>query len=183
MFLTLSLRAACTVETDGLLLSLPNYGDRGDVWAACMRSNFQTLNDSIISTDTFVLQSLTDVQIASGSFISASSVTYTLDSATITITGVKCFTLFASTVGGTGFNIAFTSGPANTDTWSYLFTSSVTVSSGAMFSDWRVPSSTTTAYITNLPSILSLHVIEIPTAVAMPSDYGCIVRYWRKLNP
>ncbi len=46
------LSAACTQELTGLGLKLPNYGDRGDVWAKCTRDNFDFLNDAIASSMT-----------------------------------------------------------------------------------------------------------------------------------
>ncbi len=46
--------AACTTLGSGLGLKLPNYGDRGDVWAKCVRDNFQAMNDGLFTSTSAV---------------------------------------------------------------------------------------------------------------------------------
>lgn len=39
-------RAICTTLSTGMKLDLPNFGDPGNVWAQCLRDNFEVINDS-----------------------------------------------------------------------------------------------------------------------------------------
>ena len=41
-----SARAACTPLAGGLSLKLPNFGDAGNVWAQCIRDNFEIINST-----------------------------------------------------------------------------------------------------------------------------------------
>lgn len=131
------------------------------------------------STETFRLSTDGDVFLASTTFAPILGVFRAVDYSTLTITGVRCYTIAASTVSPTSFNIARSTDTGATQGWSYLFTSSVTVNQNEQFSAWVTPDAN--ADVSILPAKFALHVLGIPSKGTLPSGYGCIVRYWREL--
>jgi hypothetical protein len=65
MFITGNVYAACTTLGTNFGLRLPNYGDRGDVWAACVRYDLNLLNSWAVSSTTV---SGTYMPLAGGTF-------------------------------------------------------------------------------------------------------------------
>lgn len=136
---------------------------------------------SATSTMTFTLRGGADVFTASTTFAPVAGAVETIDQSTITITGVKCFTIVGSTVSATTFNIArstdTTATTVSTPKYSYLFNTPISVSAGSNYSQWVVPDNNAT--YSTLPYSLALHIISSPATGAMPAEYGCIVRFWR----
>jgi len=143
-----------------------------------------------VSTFTIDLHSGGDVFIASGTFAPSLGMVYVADYATMTITGVKCYVVFPGTTAFiTAFNIATTTDtiagtPTRALSWHYLMDANVVVSTTTMYTDWLTPNSTYRS-VTQLPTAFSLHTTDVPTGTAtgtMPAEYGCILRYWRRLD-
>jgi hypothetical protein len=59
LFFAANAGAVCTTAATGLGLKYPNYGDRGDVWAKCVRDSMVIMNNALISTTTLVTSSHT----------------------------------------------------------------------------------------------------------------------------
>ena len=138
------------------------------------------------STFTINLHSGGDVYIASGSISANMGMAYVFDYATATITGVRCYTLVASSVATTSFNIMVSTDiGGSTGVGNYLFTSSVTVSTNltyrSMYSPWTVPD-TTFGSQGVVPMAISLQTIAVPASGTLPSEYGCVIKYWRRLD-
>jgi hypothetical protein len=133
------------------------------------------------STFTLVLHSGGDVFVSSGSFAPNLGMTHVFDYSTVTVTGVKCYTLYTSTTNSTYFNIARSSDTGNFSGWDYMFSNRIEVSTNAKYTtDWVVP--TGTALFSALPTAVSLHVTGVPTTGTLPQEYGCVIRYWRRLE-
>ena len=64
--------AVCTSLGSGLGLKLPNYGDRGDVWAKCVRDNFQAMNDGLLPSTAAVNYVLKSAPSLTGGLLSTS---------------------------------------------------------------------------------------------------------------
>lgn len=108
---------------------------------------------------------------------------YVFDYATATITGVKCYTLVTSTIGSSFFNIAVSTDTGNTKTFNFLYTSDIEVSTNTTYSAWVTPTGTAAqAALAYVPAAIGVHVTRVPTAVTQPQEYGCLVRYWRRLD-
>lgn len=69
--------AICTQETSGLLLKLPNYGDRGDVWARCVRDSLDIINDAALSTSTAANYVLKSTPVITGGLMASSWANFT----------------------------------------------------------------------------------------------------------
>jgi len=135
----------------------------------------------LVSTFTLNLISGGDVFVASGTFLPNMGSEYMVTQATWNITGVRCFTNYVSTVGPTSFNIAYSTDTGATTTYSYLYTSSITVQQNSKFSAWAgIPDNGGT--ITIWPTVLSLHTFAIPGSGTLPQEYGCVIKYWRRLD-
>jgi len=165
----------------GTHISLSPVGGTGDV----------TVN--VVDSDPVMSSTFTATFLASGGdvFVSSTAVGASpmipnmgaygvVESSTWNITGVKCYTLNTSTVGPTSFNIAVSSDIGNTKTFTMMFTSSVTVQQNQMYSAWVTPNANAT--ITTTPTLLALHTYAIPASGTLPSEYGCLIRYWRRLD-
>ena len=140
-----------------------------------------------VSTFTLDLHSGGDVFIASGSIIANIGMSYINTDSTMNITGIQCYTEFSSSVSATSFNIMVsTDVGGSTGVGSYLLaSSSITVQNNAtyrsMYSPWTSPDATPYFTAVSVPSIISLQTVQVPTKGTLPSEYGCIIKYWRKL--
>lgn len=131
------------------------------------------------STETITLHSGGDVFVASGTFSANIGMTHPVTYSTITITGVRCYTLITSSVAATTFNIARSTDTGATATYSYLFNSPISVAANTKYSAWAVPDQNATY---NPPYGLALHTIGVPASGALPNEYGCEIKYWRRLD-
>ena len=144
-----------------------------------------------VTVSTFVvdLHSGGDVFVASGTMISNIGMAYVTDFATITITGVKCYTIFSSSFAPTAFNILIsTDTGSSSDSGQYLFTAPISVAQNVgyrtMYSAWETPD-TIFGELGVVPYALSLQTVSVPAqevGTAMPSEYGCMIKYWRRLD-
>lgn len=161
-------KLSSTVTVPGSLINLSTYtfGGGGGV---------------SVSTFTLDLHSGGDVFIASVTFAPNMGMVYVVDNSTWHITGGRCYTVVSSTWHPTSFNIARSTDTALATGWNYIFTSSITVQQNSKYSDWVVPDPDY-ASINILPAALSLHTIKAQDTGTMPSEYGCVIRYWRRLD-
>jgi hypothetical protein len=132
-----------------------------------------------VSTETIVLHSGGDVFVASGTFAANIGMTHPVTYSTITITGVRCYTLITSSVAATTFNVARSTDTGATATYSYLFNTAISVAANAKYSAWSVPDQNATY---SPPYALALHTIGIPASGTLPAEYGCEIKYWRRLD-
>jgi hypothetical protein len=134
-----------------------------------------------VATFTATIRQGGDAFTAATGFIPNSGAIWYVDRSTITITGVRCFTVYTSTVNATTFNIAISSDVGNYNGWKYMFNSDISVAANAQTSGaWVAPDNG--ALVNALPSTLSLHTKSVPSTGTPPADYGCILRYWRRLD-
>ncbi len=135
-----------------------------------------------VSTFTIDLHSGGDVFVASNTLAVNMGMVYAVESATITITGVKCYTVIPSTQAATTFNIAISTDTGGTSTYTYLFNTAISVAASTKTSAWIVPTDIARAVVNVLPALLALHTISIPASGTLPSEYGCLIRYYRHLD-
>lgn len=90
--------AVCTSLGSGLGLKLPNYGDRGDVWAKCVRDNFQAMNDGLLPSTAATSYVLKSAPSLTGGLLSTSWANF--------ISSVTAGAGFYGTFYGSGANLS-----------------------------------------------------------------------------
>lgn len=136
-----------------------------------------------VATFTMTLGMGGDVFLANSNLMSNAGAFQSVSYSTINITGIQCFVVSHSTTATTSFNIAWSTDTVTVSsipTYGYLNSTSISIASGTHYSDWVVPDTKT--LIDTLPALLYLHTTAVPATGTLPSDYGCNVRYWRRLD-
>ena len=148
-------------------------------------ANYAAMAGNVITGSTFTVLAFAtggDVFYASTTFEANMGMVYAIDQSTVNITGFNCYVVAESTVAGVSFNIAFSTSVGQTTTYSYLNSSAITVSTTSKYSGWVSPSDTVRSYVSNLPAWLSLHTTSIPGSGTLQSGYGCLMRFWRRID-